>query len=157
MLLALPRNRWTTNNLWEGLGMSSSVSVTYTFNPNTAAVTILVERNGAGQTQFVPAFPALSSGDWIVTWNLQAGTGVSNPKFAQNDGIKILQMPPLLSVSDSHRVSDTQWQASFTNQVQSANLATYDIAGTADEGPFGEVVFIHDPAIAVTPDPPPGG
>ena len=129
------------------------VSVIYGYDttPITAEVTVLVENNGSGLRVF-PALPALSLGDWKVTWKLRPGPGVTNLKFDENIGIAFGEVPPLLSLNDSHFVSDTQWEASFTNRVESANLASYTIHGTSDEGPFN-----HDPAIAVVPDPPPGG
>jgi|SRR6185295_625191 len=129
-----------------------SVSVTYTYgSPNEAVVTVLLEKNGTDPIQVIPALPALALGDWTVTWNLQAGTGVTNPAFNEEGGIDFTEAPPLLSVSSSQRQSNTQWVVSLTNACESANLVTYGISGTTDQGSFND-----DPTVAVTPDPPPG-
>lgn len=132
--------------------MSESVSVTYTFgSPNEAVVTVLLEKNGTDPIQVIPALPALARGDWTVTWNLQAGTGVSNPAFDDPGGIDLTQTPPLLTVfSSGLGESNTQWVASVRNTCESANLVTYGISGTTDQGSFDD-----DPTLAVTPDPPP--
>jgi hypothetical protein len=138
---------------------SSSVSVTYEYNPNTAEVIILVEKNGSG-IQVIPALPALSPGDWTVKWKLEAreDSGVHNPKFDRDNGIVFKSVPAsLTNLLNPHPVSDTEWQLSFTNNVESANLASYDINGTVDEGSLGEAKLFHDPSIAVLPDPPPSG
>jgi hypothetical protein len=137
--------------------MSTGVSVSYTYTPNTALVGILVESNGSG-LQFSPAVPALSPGQWTVTFQLVAGEGITDLSFNQENGIVIDAAPPLLQVGDSQFVDPTHWQTIFTSSVASANQAEYSINGTANGEAFVASLaeptrFTHDPTIAVTTDP----
>ena len=135
--------------------MSESVSVIYTFDPNTAEVTLLLEKHGLNPIEIIPAFPALSLGEWAVTFNLQAGTGVSNPVFDETNGIVLGTLPSGLTPSNPQRLNDTQWQVTLTNAVSALAEVDYDINGTATEGSFFKARVVRDPAIILTPDPPP--
>jgi hypothetical protein len=137
--------------------MSTGVSVSYTYTPNTALVGILVESNGSG-LEFSPAVPALSPGQWTVTFQLLAGEGITELKFDEENGVVIDVAPPLLRVISSQFVDDTHWQTVFTNTVDSSNQAEYTLNGTANGEVFvasggGPTRFSHDPTIAVTTDP----
>src|SRR5436305_2967350 len=69
-------------------------------------------------------------GDWTVQWNLIAGTGIASAVFTQDNGVFVPedQQPPLpvnVTVGDSQRNSDTQWQIEFTNTVTTINGFKY--------------------------------
>jgi hypothetical protein len=149
----------------------SDVTVHYAFGAqNQATVEILVELEESGEAKLVAALPCLPRGAYRVTWVLVPGPGVSNPIFDDVNGIEFVDAtkPPHVEISNSHRKAGepSVWEADIENQVVGANAMHYFAHGKVDNtanGNGGSIVFFtrehfdHDPTVAVTPDPPPGG
>jgi hypothetical protein len=142
----------------------AEVNVIYDFENKTIAVDVLVEEDINGRLKVTAALPVLQPGSWEVTWILQAGTNVSDPTFDQADGIEITESPSNLTPGPlvPGPTGSTQ-TISFMNTCDSANLARYDIRGSAlvtgERKSFRKdletvVKFIHDPTISVVTDPP---
>jgi hypothetical protein len=129
---------------------------TVAYNTGNLTVTAtVIATPSATPGEFNVAAPPISipQGIWTVFWNL-----VSEDSPAELSSLALLSNPlpsGNVMISDSMMVSATQWQASIDNRVTSFNGFGYTIfvvpAGASDPKTR------HDPTIAVTPDPPPGG
>jgi hypothetical protein len=69
-----------------------------------------------------------------------------------NEGSSV---PPNLWIGDSQRNSDTEWQVEFQSTVRTVNSVNYDIGiiPITTSNKILPPVFVHDPTIALTPDP----
>ena len=148
----------------------ADVTVEYVFTAaqKLANVEILVEKDAAGEAKHIAALPCLPLGTYRMNWVLVPGPGVTDPQFNETDGIQFATVPPQVSISNSHRKADNPgvWEADISNQVNGANAAHYfahgTIGGSTNGSANGALAFArehfdHDPTVAVTPDPPPGG
>ena len=144
----------------------ADVTVNYAFGTaNLVTIEILVEEGTSGEPKLTAALPCLPRGTYRLNWVLVPGLGISNPQFNEVNGIEIVasSQPPNVTVSNSHRGTDPRfWEADVDNQVQGANAFQYFAHGTVGNNGNGLLLFArdqfdHDPAVAVTPDPPPGG
>lgn len=151
----------------------ADVTVEYVFGAQKLAnVEILVEQDPGGQAKLIAALPCLPLGTYRVNWVLVPGPGVTDPRFDETDGIQFVTVPPQVSITNSHRKPDNPgvWEADISNQVVGANTAHYfangtingSVNGSANRSVNGALAFTrehfdHDPTVAVTPDPPPGG
>jgi hypothetical protein len=140
-------------------------TVVYDSADSTITLTVVVSLP-AGETEpSVFAVPfTVPPGNWTVLWNLEPGEGLSSVIFPRPedgvDGIEVPQdqLPPIpvnVSIGDSQRNSDTQWQLDFQNTVRTVNSFRYNIGviPITISNNFLSPVFVHDPTIAVTPDP----
>jgi hypothetical protein len=94
---------------------------------------------------------------WLVVWTIKPGNGVDSVSFNETDGISIQVQPrdcvTILSQSPVGDPPQTQWKAMILNQVTQSVCLSYFIHGTAIVGSDHHEVIVHDPTIAVVPDP----
>jgi hypothetical protein len=147
------------------LTSDASPTVTYdSLNHVISATVIVSQLPGQLEPNIVAAPFTMPRGNWTVQWNLIAGTGIVSVTFPPppQDGIVVPKdqqppIPPNVTVGDSQRNSDTQWQIQFTNGVTTINSFRYDIYVQVPDpftnGSSSGPIYHHDPTIAVTQDP----
>jgi hypothetical protein len=90
---------------------------------------------------------------WTVIWTLEASEGIS-ANFVKN-GIIISPSPPGgIHKPQPTKISETQAQLTFTNNVTDVNVIRYkfDVHAESESGKLQEHLII-DPTIAVVKDP----
>ncbi|MFY9821466.1 MAG: hypothetical protein WAM82_08790 [Thermoanaerobaculia bacterium] len=143
------------------LASDVSPSVTYdSVNQVISATVIISKVPGQPEPNIVAAPIHMPAGPWTMQWNLIAGSGIASVTFPLTDGVVVPQdqIPPIplnVTVGESQRNSDTQWQVEFVNAVRTVNSFKYDIAVIPVDSAnrFLGQVIVHDPTIAVTQDP----
>jgi hypothetical protein len=134
---------------------------TVTFDAENRIVTlkVVVFLPEGGTDIVIEAAPAaIPHGEWTFVWVLDVSTSGLSAGFA-DPGIILGSLPPLVRILKAPSGTAEEWNAQLSNDVQSANAFNYDIAvewHLLDEE-FLRKVTVHDPTIAVTNDPPPGG
>ncbi|HEY4594972.1 MAG TPA: hypothetical protein VIJ02_01120 [Thermoanaerobaculia bacterium] len=145
-----------------------SATVVYDSAASQITLTVVVSMPADTTEPSVFAVPfTVPPGAWTVSWNLRPGQGLSSVRFPSdppmnpNDppGIKVpnegSSVPPNLWIGDSQRISDTEWQVDFQSTVRTVNSINYDIGVIAMTNSNQQLspIFVHDPTIALTPDP----
>jgi len=146
-------------------GDAPRATVTYDSATSEISLNVVVSLPPGATEPSVFAVPfTVPPGPWTVKWNLEPGPGLSSVIFPRpEDGVEGIEVPgdqlppvpPNVSIGDSQRNSDTQWQVDFTNSVRTVNSFRYNI-GVIPMTTSNKIlppVFVHDPSIAVTPDP----
>jgi hypothetical protein len=134
---------------------------TVTFDAENRTVTLKVVvflPEGATDIVIEAAPAAIPHGDWTFVWDLEVSTSGLIAEF-DDPGIILGSLPPLVRVLKEPSGTAEEWTALLRNEVQSANAFNYDIAVAwhlLNEEVIRRVT-VHDPTIALTPDPPPGG
>lgn len=148
----------------EQAGIQSSTSgapmATVVYDPATSKISLnVVISLPFGATEYeVFAIPFnIPAGTWTVQWTLEPGEGLSSVSFTETNGIVLPpdQLPPRVRQLSSQQMSDTEWQVQLTNNVMAANSFNYDIGYTATTSSDKHLppAYVHDPTIALTPDP----
>ena len=94
---------------------------------------------------------------WTVRWTLEPGENLDSVSFS-GEGLVLPgrdDLPAKVEIISSAQQSPTEWEATFSNEVIGANSFNYTIEYTATtfSGQRLGPLYVHDPTIALTPDP----
>ena len=136
--------------------MSSLTKTTFDEENRVIQATVIISHGKKPGTFHHRVSPLSAVGpagsDWTVIWTLEASEGIS-ANFV-NNGIIIPPLPGGIRNPRSKKISETQAQLTFINNVTDVNVIRYDF-DLHVESEAGELqkYLIIDPTIAVVKEP----